>query len=449
MARRLAPRAIVAGFHAGLAETAGEPGCALLVSGAASSSRAQELEKAISDFRATFPHPRRLLLRSHRRLRRARTSPLDRVRGRGESRLLSRPRSRKAALRQRSWTPSTTPRSIADWLPGVATSVPPVARAAGCESTRSAPGRHRGVRQRDPDRAPSRWTRSDMAYSVPSRLGQAFDDAVASMLRARGPFWSHAGEDGARTLQRAGLPLEVTWPEGAREAVVFVFGRRRLVGPRPDGRIGAWRARHRGRRMENACVTSGAPRAPERFRADLAAAGRLDPGWRDRSSPAATPSEPRSVRPRWPCRRTRRPARCRRIAGLVLLEPGPLRHVRGQPARLDQEGRRSDGPPVRRRSLALARSPSPLPRGRSDRDSGCTRPGPPVLWREELPGGHHFGGAFKESSRADRRVPLEAGNGWDSRAHGIALGSRRVRIAPAAYPEPGSGRFCFTPTVHT
>ncbi len=237
-------------------------------------------------------------------------------------------------------------------------------------------------------------------FSVPRRWGAAYDAAVDDLLGAADPWkepprraaTSPPPEEIGRRLDALGLPLEVEWPEGAREAVVFVSG------------DGGWAELDRA--VTGALFAKGVAvigwnslryfwtaRTPEAFRADLARVVAAIPedvkvfaggySFGAEVLPAALASGSADLE-----------APLARIGALVLLAPGP--YATFEVSALDWI-RTSDAPspyPVRARLEAgigrrvLCLEPS------SEEASGCpARPGPGVT-REVAPGGHHFGGDF-------------------------------------------------------
>jgi type IV secretory pathway VirJ component len=228
-------------------------------------------------------------------------------------------------------------------------------------------------------------------FGVPSRWGKALDDAVAAMLESESLFEKPMKVAGA-PFDALELPLEVTWPEGAREALVFVSG------------DGGWSALDKTVASElaadgiavvgwNALRYFWSAKTPERFRADLERlvgsfpnevkvfAGGYSFG--AEAVPATLAAVPRS-------------GALSRIAGLVLLAPGPYATFEVSPLDWIEGG---DGPtdfPVAASLARLGGLPILCLDGAEDRNSGCHGSGATGVLHEEIPGGHHFGGAFKK-----------------------------------------------------
>ncbi len=243
-------------------------------------------------------------------------------------------------------------------------------------------------------------------FSVPRRWGAEYDASVDALLGSTGPWAepqrraavSPPPDEIARRLDALGLPLEVEWPERAREAVVFVSG------------DGGWA--ELDREVTGALFAKGvaviglnslryfwSAKTPETFRADLARIVGAIP--EDVSVFAGGYSFGAEVLPAALAPGSGDlPAPLARIGALALLAPGPFATF--EVSALDWI-RTSDAPspyPVRARLEAgisrrvLCLEPS------SEDSSGCpVRPGAGVT-REVVPGGHHFGGDF--AALADR-----------------------------------------------
>ncbi len=237
-------------------------------------------------------------------------------------------------------------------------------------------------------------------FSVPRRWGAEYDAAVESLLDRAGP-WSEPPrraaaspppEEIGRRLDALGLPLEVEWPQGSREALVFVSG------------DGGWA--ELDREVAAALVARGiavigwnslryfwSAKPPETFRADLARVVEAIP--EDVKVFAGGYSFGAEVLPAaFATRAAELPAPLARIGALVLLAPGPFATFEVSP--LDWI-RTSDAPspyPVRAPLEAGIGRPVLCVEPSSEDESGCpARPGAGVT-REAVPGGHHFGGDF-------------------------------------------------------
>lgn len=226
-------------------------------------------------------------------------------------------------------------------------------------------------------------------FSVPARWGKAYDDAVAALLERESVFTPPPPAKLAR-FEDLGLPLEISWPDGAREAVVFVSG------------DGGWAELDRAVASDlaargiavvgwNTLRYFWKAKTPEGFRADLERLVAAIPpevrvyvggySFGAEAVPAAIAGAPRS-------------GALSRLAGLVLLDPGPYATFEVSP--LDWIGR-GGGPtdhPVAPALARLAGLPVLCIDGAEDRDSGCHAESVPGLVHDEVPGGHHFGGSF-------------------------------------------------------
>ena len=231
-------------------------------------------------------------------------------------------------------------------------------------------------------------------FSVPSRWGKAFDDAVTSMLEPESLFAAPVSTAPTR-FDDLGLPLHVNWPDGAREALVFVSG---------DGgwadldRTVASELAARGIAVVgwNALRYFWKAKTPERFRADLdRLVGSIPEGVKVFAGGYSFGAEVVPVA----LADAKQGGALSRVAGLVLLEPGPYATFEVSP--LDWIGK-GDGPidhPVASALSRLGNLPILCVDGASDRDSGCHATGATGLVHEEIPGGHHFGGAYDNLAR--------------------------------------------------
>jgi type IV secretory pathway VirJ component len=237
-------------------------------------------------------------------------------------------------------------------------------------------------------------------FSVPRRWGAEYDAAVESLLDPSGPWAepprrvpaSPPPEEIGRRLEALGLPLEVEWPEGAQEAIVFVSG------------DGGWA--ELDREVSAALVARGiavvgwnslryfwSAKTPETFRADLArVVAALPDDVRLFAGGYSFGAEvvPAALAPGG----ADLPAPLGRIGGLVLLAPGPFATFEVSPLDWIRTDDRASPYPVRGPLETGIGRPVLCLEPSSGEDSGCpSKPGPGVR-RESLPGGHHFGGEF-------------------------------------------------------
>jgi type IV secretory pathway VirJ component len=222
-------------------------------------------------------------------------------------------------------------------------------------------------------------------FSVPARWGAAFDRAVDGMLGAAS-LVEHAPAL-TTALGDLGLPLEVLWPEQPRAVMIFVSG---------DGgwaELDASVARglfQRGIAVVgwNALRYFWSAKPPETLARDLDRVLASLP--RDMPVFAGGYSFGAEVIPVVALRSKER------LAGLVLVAPGrfatfevsPLDWVRTNTASTDHPVRPAFGGIAPEPVLCLAPS--------EDGESGCPPAGPVGYERGELPGGHHFDGAYDD-----------------------------------------------------
>ncbi len=240
-------------------------------------------------------------------------------------------------------------------------------------------------------------------FSVPRNWGAAFDGAVESLLAASAAFDTApeaARRDvpiGSRSgigagLEALGLPLRVQWPDGARQAIVFVSGDGGWA--EIDQQIASGLAEAGVAVVGfNALRYFWQPKSPDQFLSDLArliatipeetrvyaggysfgaevTAASLTRGGGDRAGPLS------------------------RIAGLVLVAPSAFAAFEISPLDwIHTSGVPTDYPV--RKALAESSGPLVLCLEPSDEpDSGCPSEPTGSVRREVLPGGHHFGGDF-------------------------------------------------------
>ena len=221
-------------------------------------------------------------------------------------------------------------------------------------------------------------------FSVPARWGAAFDRAVEGML-ASGSI-AEAPPAAPTPLGDLGLPLEVLWPESPRAVVIFLSG---------DGGWAELDAsvarglRERGIAVVgwNALRYFWSEKTPEIVARDLERIRAALP--RDLPVFAGGYSFGAEVVPVVAKRLAGG------IAGLVLVAPSryatfevsPLDWVRS-PGATDHPVVDAIAATAPLRVLCLAPS--------EDGETGCPKPGGAGYERGELPGGHHFGGAYDE-----------------------------------------------------
>ena len=238
-------------------------------------------------------------------------------------------------------------------------------------------------------------------FSVPARWGVAFDKSVAEMLESRSilepiPQTLHRAEaDGSpdaltAALEALDLPLEVTWPAGARSAVIFVSG------------DGGWadldQSVAKGLASRGIAVVGWNTlryfwlgKTPGAFGADLARvvnalprdtavfAGGYSFGAETVPVVVADGSDPALAR----------------IAGLTLLAPGPYAAFEVSPLDWIRTSSQPTPHPVGR-AIEHARRPVLCLTPENDPDSGCPSGGIPGYTRSAVPGGHHFGSDYDE-----------------------------------------------------
>jgi type IV secretory pathway VirJ component len=238
-------------------------------------------------------------------------------------------------------------------------------------------------------------------FSVPARWGSAFDAAVEDMLQSadildpappvvRQDETHRSPDEVAAKLEGLGLPLEVVWPAAAHAVVIFVSG------------DGGWseldQSVARGLASRGIAVVGWntlryfwLAKTPAKFADDL---GRLVTALPDGLAVFAggysfgaetVPVVVASASAGSPLRR---------IAGLVLLAPGTYASFEVSPL----DWIRSETPPTEHAVAKALEATGALPviclTPKGGGDSGCAVAPRPSFVRAELPGGHHFGGDY-------------------------------------------------------
>jgi type IV secretory pathway VirJ component len=252
-------------------------------------------------------------------------------------------------------------------------------------------------------------------FSVPRNWGAAYDGAVEALLEpeaawdrpapeARGtasPGGSSAGPPAAtrERLDALDLPLEVEWPEGAEEALIFVSGDGGWA--ELDREVTTFLAGHGIAVVGwNTLRYFWQRRTPETFRADLARVIEALPGemrvyaggysFGAEVLPVAlardaTPAHPAGAAA----------AGLSRIRGLVLLAPGPYAAFEVSPLDWIRSRERATRYPVRQALQEIAGLPVLCLEPSGHDGSGCPDGSVRGLERVALPGGHHFAGDFE------------------------------------------------------
>jgi type IV secretory pathway VirJ component len=198
-----------------------------------------------------------------------------------------------------------------------------------------------------------------------------------------------------RRLDALGLPLEVTWPAGARQALIFVSG------------DGGWA--ELDRQVADGLASRGIAvvgwnslryfwerKTPQAFGADLArVVEAIQESVRIFAGGYSFGAEvtPVAAAPDGPAR----PAALSRLAGLVLLAPGPYAAFEISPLDWFRSSEAPTRHPVRTALERWGGRPALCLEPADGGDSGCAA-GFQGMLRERLPGGHHFAGDFKALS---------------------------------------------------
>lgn len=243
-------------------------------------------------------------------------------------------------------------------------------------------------------------------FSVPSRWGAAFDAAVGETMEDGSvldpiphtlrPDEVHSPrEDVTAKLEALDLPLEVVWPTNAHAVVVFVSG------------DGGWTELDRsvaaGLAARGVAVVGWntlryfwLEKTPQRFADDLARLVSAIPdgmpvfagGYSFGAETVPVVVAQASASPG---------SALNRLAGLVLLAPGPYASFEVSPLNWLRKDDSPTDHPVIKALEALAKFPVICldPESTGESESGCSIPERPAFERVELPGGHHFGGDYE------------------------------------------------------
>ncbi|HEX5042989.1 MAG TPA: AcvB/VirJ family lysyl-phosphatidylglycerol hydrolase [Candidatus Polarisedimenticolaceae bacterium] len=289
---------------------------------------------------------------------------------------------------QGDWKPSYDPRQRKGWLPEKRDLASAWHVLQGAMDQVCSPSGTAGFVQAIPSAHLAWLEKVGHGFGLPARWGAAFDGAVAALLEPAGLLAPPPAASPSR-FDALGLPLEVSWPEGAKQAVIFVSG------------DGGWadldRTVARDLAADGIAVIGWntlryfwSAKTAEHFRHDLARVVEAIPAEMSVAAggfsfgaevvPAALAAGPRN-------------GALARVSALVLLAPGT--HASYEVSPLDWVGAGgSSGPSV---ADALARL-QPLPvlcmDGSEEDASGCHGATAPAIQHVGLPGGHHFGGDF-------------------------------------------------------
>jgi type IV secretory pathway VirJ component len=240
-------------------------------------------------------------------------------------------------------------------------------------------------------------------FSAPRNWGSTFDGAVGALLEPA-PVWgpiptaarhvvtNRSPRQIEDSLEALDLPLEVQWPDGAREALIFVSG---------DGGWAELDQRVASGLAERGVAVIGwntlryfwAPKTAEGFRADITRlVGALPSderiyvgGYSFGAEVTAVTLGPRAEAP---------PGLLSRIAGLVLVGPGPYATFEVSPLDWFRTSTARTQHSVAAALESAAGSPVLCLQSSEHGDSGCPEKEVAGLRRVVVPGGHHFGGDF-------------------------------------------------------
>jgi type IV secretory pathway VirJ component len=236
-------------------------------------------------------------------------------------------------------------------------------------------------------------------FSVPSRWGAAFDRSVVEMLEAKSILEpmphtvrqdvGHAPPvDVTAKLESLGLPLEVSWPQGARTVVVFVSGdggwadldesvAKGLVS-RGVAVVGWNTLRYFWLAKTPAVFATDLSRVVRALPDDAAVfAGGYSFGAETVPVVVAGAADPGLAR----------------ISGLTLLAPGPYAAFEVSPLDWIRTSAEPTAHPV---AAAIERAGRPVLclEPEDDSSSGCPQAALAGYTRSPIPGGHHFGSEY-------------------------------------------------------
>ncbi len=239
-------------------------------------------------------------------------------------------------------------------------------------------------------------------FSVARNWGEAFDQAIGSFLEAR-TAWEEAPEPPARRPDRTpevvaqrlaslDLPLEIEWPEKAGAALIFVSGDGGWA--ELDQRVAAaLKARGIAVVGWDSLRYFWEPKTPRQFAADLASVVEALPGdiavFAGGYSFGAEVTPVALVETLGP-----RATSVTRLAGLVLLAPGPYASFEISPLDWIRSKEKPTKHAVRRAIEVTGGLPVLCLESTGAAGSGCPAKDVRDLSRQRLPGGHHFGGDF-------------------------------------------------------
>ena len=233
------------------------------------------------------------------------------------------------------------------------------------------------------------------------RWGEAFDQAVGSFLPSSSPWLSGnsepdslsgtAPEEVRRRLEALDLPLVVSWPKSAQEALVFLSG---------DGgwmdldREVASRLRHSGVAVVgwNSLHYFWEAKQPRQFRRDLErVVAALPDSLRAFAGGFSFGAEVLSVSVSAPLAQGTPLAR---LGGIVLLAPGPYATFEVSPMDWIFSHSSPTRYPVAAALKRLGEPPILCLEPAEGDETGCPADPQPNLVRVRMPGSHHFGGDY-------------------------------------------------------
>jgi type IV secretory pathway VirJ component len=240
-------------------------------------------------------------------------------------------------------------------------------------------------------------------FSVERNWGDAYDKAIADLLEPV-TAWDPLPEEGRHVVRNVGpkeirqrlealdLPLEVQWPAGARQALIFVSGDGGWA--ELDQRVAAGlTARGIAVIGWNALRYFWQPKTPGGFRADLARVLEALP--EDVQVLAGGYSFGAEVVPAALVKVGRLDPPLSRIAGLVLIAPGPYAAFEVSPLDWLRTSEPETEHSVPKALTGLEGLPLLCLEPSDHAALGCPDEGLRGLTRVILPGGHHFSGDYE------------------------------------------------------